>query len=220
MKNHLKGVRSRLQIAQYSPSVILKLFKLNSISDIVNNKAILPTPYCCVLIEKGAKVIKNGNLLLGWKKFPKSKLETRLLVNDGGTLEILGHTTIGYGADIEIFSGGKLTFKGGGGTNINTTIICAEKIEIGKDVMIGRNVTIRDNNGNHFINRAGYKNSRPVIIGDKVWLCEGCTIMPGVKIGDGAIVGAHAFVTQNVPAHTVVSGNPAVIVDEDVLWKY
>lgn len=220
MKNHLKGVRSRLQIAQYSPSVILKLFKLNSISDIVNNKAILPTPHCCVLIEKGAKVIKNGNLLLGWKKFPKSKLETRLLVNDGGTLEILGHTTIGYGADIEVFPGGKLTFKGGGGTNINTTIICAEKIEIGKDVMIGRNVTIRDNNGNHFINRAGYKNSRPVIIGDKVWLCEGCTIMPGVKIGDGAIVGAHAFVTQNVPAHTVVSGNPAVIVDEDVLWKY
>lgn len=220
MKNHLKGVRSRLQIAQYSPSVILKLFKLNTISDIVNNKAILPTPYCCVLIEKGAKVIKNGNLLLGWKKFPKSKLETRLLVNDGGTLEILGHTTIGYGADIEIFSGGKLTFKGGGGTNINTTIICAEKIEIGKDVMIGRNVTIRDNNGNHFINRAGYKNSRPVIIGDKVWLCEGCTIMPGVKIGDGAIVGAHAFVTQNVPEHAVVSGNPAVIVDEDVLWKY
>lgn len=219
MKNHLKGVRSRLQIAQYSPSVILKLLKLNTISDIVNNKAILPTPYCCIQIEKGAKVIKNGNLLLGWKKFPKSKLETRLLVNVGATLEILGNTTIGYGADIEVFPGGKLTFKGGGGTNINTTIICAEKIEIGKDVMIGRNVTIRDNNGNHFINRAGYKNSRPVIIGDKAWLCEGCTIMPGVKIGDGAIIGAHAFVTQNVPAHAVVSGNPAVVVDEDVLWK-
>ena len=220
MKNHLKGVCSRLQIAQYSPSVILKLLKLNTISDIVNNKAILPTPYCCIQIEKGAKVIKNGNLLLGWKKFPKSKLETRLLVNVGATLEILGNTTIGYGADIEVFPGGKLTFKGGGGTNINTTIICAEKIEIGKDVMIGRNVTIRDNNGNHFINRAGYKNSRPVIIGDKAWLCEGCTIMPGVKIGDGAIIGAHAFVTQNVPAHAVVSGNPAVVVDEDVLWKY
>lgn len=44
--------------------------------------------------------------------------------------------------------------------------------------------------------------------------------MPGVKIGEGAIVGAHAFVTHNVPAHTLVSGNPAIIVDEDVLWKY
>lgn len=59
-----------------------------------------------------------------------------------------------------------------------------------------------------------------MIIGDKAWLCEGCTIMPGVKIGDGAIIGAHAFVTQNVPAYAVVSGNPAIIVDEDVLWKY
>lgn len=36
----------------------------------------------------------------------------------------------------------------------------------------------------------GYKDSAPVIIGDKVWLCESCTIMPGAKIGDGAIIGA------------------------------
>lgn len=44
--------------------------------------------------------------------------------------------------------------------------------------------------------------------------------MPGVKVGEGAIVGAHAFVTQNVPPHAMVSGNPARIVDTDVLWKY
>ena len=86
--------------------------------------------------------------------------------------------------------------------------------------MIGRHVTIRDNNGGHYLNRAGYKNTRPVIIGDKVWLCEGCTIMPGVKIGDGAIIGAHALVVSNVPAHAMVSGNPAIVVDENVLWKY
>ena len=86
--------------------------------------------------------------------------------------------------------------------------------------MFGRGVTIRDNNGGHYLNRSGYKDARPVVIGDKVWLCEGCTIMPGVKIGDGAIIGAHALVTANVPAHSMVSGNPAQIVDEDVLWKY
>ena len=220
IKIHLNGIISKLSNVQYSPAVLLKLFKLNSINEIINNRAIIPTPYCCIQIDKGANIIKKGNLLLGVKKFPKSKLETRLLVNKEGTLEVLGNASIGYGADIEVFSGGKLTFKDGSATNINTTIICAEKIEIGKDVKIGRNVTIRDNNGNHFINRAGYKNSRPVIIGDKVWLCEGCTIMSGVKIGEGAIIGAHAFVTQNVPAHALVLGNPAVIVDEDVLWKY
>ena len=154
------------------------------------------------------------------EKFPKSHLESRLLVDKGAKIVIGGNVNIGYGADIEVFPGGELIFKGGTGTNISTTIICSEKIIIGRDVQIGRNVTIRDNNGGHYINRQGYKNSRPVVIGDKVWLCEGCVIMPGVKIGDGAIVGAHAFVTSNVPAHALVSGNPAVVVDEDILWKY
>jgi len=220
IKNLLRGIYVSVKVTQYSPKVLFKLFCINSINDIIRSRAILPTPHCCIQIEKGANIVKNGNLLLGHKKFPKSKLETRLLVNNGATLEILGNTTIGYGSDIEVFSGGKLIFKGGGGTNINATIICAERIEIGRDVMLGRNVTIRDNNGNHYLNRSGYKNSRPVIIEDKAWLCEGCTIMPGVKIGEGAIVGAHAFVIHNVPAHTLVSGNPAIIVDEDVLWKY
>ena len=66
----------------------------------------------------------------------------------------------------------------------------------------------------------GYKNSTPVIIGDKVWLCESCTIMNGVKIGDGGIIGAKSFVIRNVPAYSMVSGHPATIIDEEVLWKY
>lgn len=220
IKNFLKHPYRAVRYAQFSLPALYRLFRYNSIQEIMQGRAIVPTPYCCLQIGKNAKVVKKGILILGNKKFSKSKLETRLLVNSGGTLEIKGNTIIGYGSDIEVFPGATLTFEGGSGTNINTTIICGEKIIIGRDVMIGRNVTIRDNNGNHFINRAGYKNTRPVIIGDKAWLCEGCTIMPGVKIGDGAIIGAHAFVTQNVPAHAVVSGNPAQIVDEDVLWKY
>ena len=103
-----------------------------------------------------------------------------LLIKDG-TLKVLGDVSISYGADIEVFSGGELTFKGGLVSNLNTVIVCANKIEIGKDVGFGRNITIRDNNGGHYINITGYKDSAPVIIGDKVWLCESCTIMPGAK---------------------------------------
>ena len=93
-----------------------------------------------------------------------------------------------YGADIEVFHDARLIYKGEGGSNIGATVICGEKIEIGKGTMMGRNVLIRDNNGDHYINRTGYKNTRPVVIGEKAWLCEGCTIMLGVNIGDGAIV--------------------------------
>lgn len=86
--------------------------------------------------------------------------------------------------------------------------------------MTGRNVTIRDNNGGHWMNQIGYKNTKPVIIEDHVWLCEGCIIMPGVKIGAGSVVGARAVVTHDVPANTLVVGNPAHVIRENVEWKY
>jgi acetyltransferase-like isoleucine patch superfamily enzyme/coenzyme F420-reducing hydrogenase beta subunit len=181
---------------------------------------LIPCTKCVIEINKKTDVKINGIFQLGVKKFKHSKLETRLLVEHGATLAVDNDLGIAYGSDIEVFKGAVLKFGGNVMTNINCTIICAERIEIGKSVMIGRNVTIRDNNGGHYINRQGYKNSRPVVIGDKAWLCEGCTIMPGVHIGEGAIIGAHAFVTGNVPAHAMVAGNPARIVDEDVLWKY
>ena len=86
--------------------------------------------------------------------------------------------------------------------------------------MLGRHVTIRDNNGNHFINRDGYRNSRPVIVGDKAWLTEACTLLPGAKIGQGAIIGAHAVVASHIKPFAMAIGNPAQVVDENVLWKY
>lgn len=184
----------------------------------------LSTPHCVVEKHKTAKIIlKNGIFNFGHKIIRKSKLESRLLLRENATLEVEGGYAVAYGGHIEVHKGATLKIKNdgnGGGTNIDFTIICADRIEIGKGVMIGRGVTIRDNNGGHYINRQGYKNSKPVIIGDKAWLCEGCTIMSGVHIGEGAIVGANAFVISNVPAHALVSGNPARIVDRDVLWKY
>ena len=191
-----------------------------SLTQIFQGNCIFAQNKVIMEINPKASVKITGFFTLGEKRVKKSKLESRLLVEKDASLITEGNVTVQYGADIEVFSGGTLIFKGGNATNLNTTIICADNIIIGKNVMIGRNVTIRDNNGNHYLNRAGYKNTRPVIIGDKVWLCEGCTIMPGVKIGDGAIIGGGAFVTNNVPANCLVIGNPATIVDENVLWKY
>lgn len=181
---------------------------------------LLAYKHAVLRVHKTAKISVNGIFTLGIPRVKGSKLESRLLVEENAVIDVQNRFEVFYGADIEVFKNAKLVIKGNGGANINFTCICGEYIELGKDVMIGRDVTIRDNNGGHYINRTGYKNTKPVIIGNKVWLCEGCTIMPGVKIGDGAIIGAHAFVTQNVPAHSLVIGNPAQVVDTDVLWKY
>ncbi|HBS48560.1 TPA: chloramphenicol acetyltransferase [Candidatus Dependentiae bacterium] len=59
---------------------------------------------------------------------------------------------------------------------------------------------------------ASLSNKGDTIIGNDVWIGYDATIMPGVKIGDGAIIGAKAVVTKDVPPYAVVGGNPAKII--------
>lgn len=51
-----------------------------------------------------------------------------------------------------------------------------------------------------------------VVIGNDVWLGEGCTILSGVSIGDGAVVAARAVVARDVPPYAIVAGNPARVI--------
>jgi acetyltransferase-like isoleucine patch superfamily enzyme len=57
-----------------------------------------------------------------------------------------------------------------------------------------------------------YDESRPVIIGNDVWIGAGCFIKGGVTIGDGAVIAAHAVITKDVPAYAIVGGVPARVI--------
>ena len=64
-------------------------------------------------------------------------------------------------------------------------------------------------------------NRGDTVVGNDVWIGQNATILPGVKIGDGAIVGANAVVSKDVPPYSVVAGNPAKVkkyrFDEDTV---
>lgn len=62
------------------------------------------------------------------------------------------------------------------------------------------------------INTPSLDKRRDTIIGNDVWFGTNSTIMLGVKIGDGAIIGACSVVTKDVPPYSIVAGNPAKIV--------
>ena len=64
------------------------------------------------------------------------------------------------------------------------------------------------------------RDNRPVEIGNDVWIGERVLVMGGVTIGDGAVVAANSVVTSNVPAHSMVSGNPAQVVAENINWVH
>ena len=220
----LRFVRKVLRVTRCHPKSLYQTVRYSGIRNLWQQRGILCGTHCVLEIHSKAQLKFNGLLTLGAKgRFPTSSLETRLLVGAGGKLEVLGDMIIGYGSDIEVFEGAELIIHGNkhgiSDTNIGCTIICGKHIEIQADVGMGRNVLIRDNNGNHYMNTSGYRTARPVVIGEKAWLCESCTVMPGVKIGRGAIVGAESVVTSSIPPHALVFGSPAEVVEENVLWK-
>jgi acetyltransferase-like isoleucine patch superfamily enzyme len=54
--------------------------------------------------------------------------------------------------------------------------------------------------------------SKPVRIGNDVWVGAGCSMLPGVTIGDGAVIGARAVVTHDIPAGAIAVGSPAKVI--------
>lgn len=224
-KNKLRMIKKLFKVTRGNPSAVFKSLRLSGLGNLLNGKGIICGSNCHVRIDRTAKIELEGILVLGRKeKFPRSKEESHLFVGKNATLRILGNFDIDSGCEVEVFDGAELIIHGAkhGYSDANTglTLICGQRIEIMSDAGIGRHVTVRDTNGqDHYINTAGYKTSRPVVIGQKAWLCESCTIMPGVKIGNGAIVGACSLVTKSVPDHAMVLGNPAAVVQEDVIFK-
>jgi galactoside O-acetyltransferase len=126
------------------------------------------------------------------------------------------------------------------GNNVHiggATFICRNKIEIKDDVTIAWGITIYDHNshsifweqrkndnhqcfddyknhnGNNLFNK-DWSNvlDAPILIDSKVWIGFDVTILKGVIIGEGAVVGAKSVVTKNVEPWTVVAGNPAKVV--------
>ena len=118
---------------------------------------------------------------------------------------------------------GSRSFIGGG------VISCASSIDVGDDVMIAWDTTIFDHASHslRFSERAsdvtgwlrGEKNwsvvkMAPVRIGNKAWIGFGSIMLPGVTIGEGAVVGAGSVVTRDIPPWSVAAGNPARVIRE------
>ena len=58
----------------------------------------------------------------------------------------------------------------------------------------------------------GYQDEKPIIIGDDVWIGGHVIVLPGVHVGNGAILAAGAVVTKDVPEYAIVGGNPARVI--------
>lgn len=137
----------------------------------------------------GKPRIENfGALRIGARTLIRSvNVPVELCTGDGATLTIGSQCSINYGVSI-------------GATG---------SITLGDRVRIGPYVMIVDTDFHDPLKRDVRPPPRPVVLEDDVWVGAKASIMPGVTIGRGSIVGAHALVTKDVPPFTVVGGVPA-----------
>ncbi len=114
-----------------------------------------------------------------------------------------------------------------------------DKLIIGKFCMIASGVSFIMNGANHLVESISsypfaifgngwkeamdnkfYPNKGNTIVGNDVWIGHNVTIMPGISIGDGAIIATNSTITSNVEPYTIVGGNPAKLIrnrfDEEV----
>ncbi|MBE7051922.1 MAG: acyltransferase [Ruminococcaceae bacterium] len=98
-----------------------------------------------------------------------------------------------------------------------TEIHAGSLVEIGSGCDISWDCNILDRDY-HKLN-SETETIKPVKICDNVWIGCGATILKGVTIGEGAVVASGAVVTKDVAPHSLVGGNPARVIKENVSWK-
>ena len=110
--------------------------------------------------------------------------------------------------------GFNLTLGDGVFMNFNCVILDVCAVTIGALTQIGPGVQIlaADHPRDPTQRRAMLESGKPVVIGANVWIGAAALIMPGVTVGDDAIVGAGSIVTRDVPAGATVIGSPARVV--------
>lgn len=131
-----------------------------------------------------------------------------LLGKAGERMTFDGHFHCDYGFNIEL---GEDFY-----ANVNLVILDGAKVTIGRNCFIAPNVGIYT--AGHPLDaqrrNRGLEYSRPVTIGDDVWIGAGVSILPGAVIGSGAVIAAGSVVRGTIPERVICGGNPARVIRE------
>ena len=163
----------------------------------------------------GSVVVGRGTRI-AWRRIQRVS-GNRLLIGDQSII----HADISFEELDGIVQIGSRTFIG------RSHIVCYRRVTIGDDVIMSWGITVVDHDS-HSIDwekrrddvrdwNEGKKNWKhiahaPVVVADKAWIGFNVSILKGVTIGEGAIVGACSVVTHDIPPYAVAAGNPAKVV--------
>lgn len=148
--------------------------------------------------------VSNGRFSFGARRL-RAFCARQMLDSCGSEVNVERHARFGRG----------VTLGSRSGIGINASI--GEQTHIGDDVMMGPDCQIytsmhRFDRTDIPMREQGYTPIRPVVIEDDVWIGSRVTILPGVTLGRGSVIGAGAVVTHDIPAWAIAAGVPAKVI--------
>jgi maltose O-acetyltransferase len=145
------------------------------------------------------------------------RLRGRVFVENHGRIELGERVRIeARTVPVELACWRGATISVGDGTFLNygVSLSAHRGVTIGKNCLVGNYVVIMDSDYHDLSDRSRPGEAAPIVIEDDVWLGTRATVLKGVRIGRGAVVGAGAVVTEDVPPRSLAFGVPARVVRE------
>jgi len=168
-----------------------------------------------IKIDKRTQLEIDKNVKLVGCKIIIRGDNNRLIIEDGvkihrSTIEIMGNNCL-----VKIGKNSMI----GDNCYLMTKEECVELI-IGEECGLSRNIKIMTSDG-HPIFQDGERinKAQNIVIDKSVWIADNVTILKGVNVGSEVVIGIGSVVTKSIPHNSVVVGNPARVVKENITWK-
>ncbi len=165
-------------------------------------------------------IMSDADFETGTNAFEGSKAETLIRMGDNAywIMRHGGYLFFGTTLDIKknaVFDSGYFS------ANTGSVFVCAKKMTLGEDVMIGRNVIVYDSDFHQIGNSAnGVSSAEDVVIEDHVWLTGVINVNKGVRIGEGSIIANQTVVNKDIPKYSLVAGHSnGEVKRTDAVWS-
>lgn len=160
-------------------------------------------PELVALRARAQRLMREYNATVDDDADARAPLLDALLGGIGTRCEIRAPLYVDYGCNITLGTGVFL--------NYGCVFLDVCRIDVGDGAQIGSGVQVvaADHPRDPEVRAAGLECGAPVVIGRNVWIGSGALVLPGVTVGDDAIIGAGSVVTRDVARGTTVVGNPA-----------
>lgn len=166
---------------------------------------VIPYRHAVVEISKTARIyVGGGDIEIGCDSLKRSREETRIRLRKNAVWASEGGCKMSYGTTLEVLENAVFCSRYFT-VNSGSAIVAGKKITLGEDVMIGRNAVVYDSDFHRILQKdeTVMNPSRPVKIGDHVWLGANAMILKGTVIGNNSVIGANTVVSGSVPENSI-----------------